>query len=56
MQEAKGVKECTVGGHSPKGERGSILSLSGGTVLEGYIFLFLRFKDVRLLTDSFAAC
>lgn len=55
-QEAKGVKECTVGGHSPKGERGRVLSLSGGTVLEGYIFLFLGFKDVRLLTDSFAAC
>ena len=56
MQGAKGVKEGTVAGHGPKGERGKVLLLSGGVELEGCTFLFLGFKDVKLLTDRFAAC
>ena len=56
MQGPKGLKEGTVGGHGPKGERGRGLSLSGGAVLERSTFLFLGFKDVGPLTDGFAAC
>lgn len=56
MQGAKGVKEGTVWGYGPKGERGRVLSLSGAEVSEGCTFLFLGFKDVRPLTDGFAAC
>lgn len=56
MQGGKGVKEGTVRCHSSKGERGRVLSLSVGAVLEGCSFLFLGFKDVKPLTDGFAAC
>lgn len=56
MQGAKGVKEGTVWGYGPKGERGRVLSLSGAEVSEGCTFLFLGFKDVRQMALLHAKC